>query len=282
MNNTGNINSTNNQATVSGPDDAPLARDTAMTGPFRGFVVRQSCGVRNSTAASNHAPDTMRPGNISQRLCAAPANSDSSVDLRFEQLRLNMVELNKLVSRLIPISTKVANILRYSVVIADLLSEIENDPPAKIISELKSFNEELELGFDDNAIDSSQTITTELAAQALAQFKTRFGKLQFDEQTQKTMKLVFYGLTALIPDIRTSVEAFQKPSFTYLVEDEFITFGKKVQFLIDQGHPIMNNVLSMTSGNEYYQKLKKDLDSCIQNILYMQGTKTAEITEVFG
>ena len=139
----------------------------------------------------------------------------------------------------------------------------------------------MKLGFDDNAIDSSQTITTELAAQALAQFKTRFGKLQFDKQTQETMKLVFYGLCALKPDIRTSVEDFQKPNFITLVEDEFITFGKKVQFLIDQGHPIMNNVLSVTSGNEDYQELKKDLDSCIQNILYMQGTKTAEITEAF-
>ena len=131
MNNTGNINSTNNQATVSRPDDAPLARNTAMTGSFRGFVVRQSCGARNSTAASNHAPDTMRPGNISQRLCAAPANSDSSVDQRLEQLRLNMAELNKLIPRLIPISTKVNNILEYSVVLADELSEIENAPPAK-------------------------------------------------------------------------------------------------------------------------------------------------------
>ncbi|WP_257263464.1 hypothetical protein [Endozoicomonas sp. ONNA2] len=281
MNNTGNINSTNNQAIVSGPDDAPLARVSAMIGPFRGFVVRQSCGVRNSTVASNHAPDTMRPGNISQRLCAAPANSDSSVDQRLKQLRLNMVELYKLVSRLIPISTKVDNILKYSVVLADELSEIKNASPATIISELKSWNEELELGFDDNAIDSSQTITTELAEQALEQFKTRFGKLQFDKQTQETMKLVLYELPALMPAIRTSIEAFQKPNFISLVEDEFITFGKKVQFLISQGHPIMNNVLSVTSGNEDYQELKKDLDSCIQNILYMQGTKTAEITEVF-
>ncbi|WBA82054.1 hypothetical protein [Endozoicomonas sp. GU-1] len=194
---------------------------------------------------------------------------------RLDQLRENMAKLEELATEYLEIVRNVAEIPLYTEIIAEELSAIDNGhsvPSAKkIISDVKSWSEALKLGSDNNVIDSSQTITDKLAAQALTQFRSRFNKLKFQPKAGEILKNLNHQVAGLMSDIRTNKQAYQNTKCISHAEDRVIATGEELKQLIDYGHDVLDRVLFMTQGNEDYQELKKKLDSRIQNILSMQS-----------
>ncbi|MBO9482781.1 hypothetical protein [Salinisphaera sp. G21_0] len=186
-----------------------------------------------------------------------------------------MVKLEELATDYLELVRNVSEIPLYSEIVAEELSAIDNGhnvPSAeKIISDLKSWSEVLKLGSDNNVIDSSQVITDELAAQALTQFRSRFKKLKFQPKAGEILKNLNHQVAGLMPHIRSNTKAYQNTKCISHAEERVIATGKELKQLIDDGHYVLDRVLSMTQGNEDYQELKKKLDSRIQNILSMQS-----------
>ncbi|WP_422488970.1 hypothetical protein [Endozoicomonas sp. ALE010] len=203
---------------------------------------------------------------------------------RLGQLQENMKELAKLATKYVDIVREVSDIPRSSVFIGPELSAIENGKKTlsakHIISDLRTWSEELKFGFD-SAMDSSQPITDESAAQALKQFRSRFDKLErilerILERKQDAgyiLRSTLHGAAGLLPDIRSNITAYQVPACISYAENIVITSAEKLQKIINDGHEVLDNVLSVTQFNKDYQELKQQLDSRIQNILDMQGTK---------
>lgn len=194
---------------------------------------------------------------------------------RLDQLQENMVKLEELATEYLELVLNVSEIPLYTEIVAEELSAIDNGhnvPSAeKIISDLKSWSEELKLGSDNYVIDSSQMITDELAAQALTQFRSRFEKLKFQPKAGEILKNLNHQVAGLMTHIRSNTKAYQNTKCISYAEDKVIATGKELKQLIDDGHDVLDRVLSVTQGNEDYQELKKKLDSRIQNILSMQS-----------
>ncbi|MGO0306127.1 hypothetical protein ACTL6P_05840 [Endozoicomonas acroporae] len=191
-----------------------------------------------------------------------------------------MKELANLAAEYVDIVRELSEIPMATVFIGLELSAIENGEKIlsaeQIISNLRTWSEELKFGFN-SVLDSSQTITDESAAQALKQFRSRFDKLErILERKQDAGHILgstLDGASGLLPDIRTNITAYQVPACISNAENRVITSAKKLQKIINDGHEVLDNVLSVTQGNKDYQELKQKLDSRIQNVLDMQGTK---------
>ncbi|MGI2028883.1 hypothetical protein [Endozoicomonas acroporae] len=227
--------------------------------------------------------DTQTP--IAQE--AGRSNSQSEVNTgqlseqqRLGQLQENMKELAKLATKYVDIVREVSDIPMSIVFIGPELSAIENGEKTlsakQIISDLRAWSKELKFGFD-SIMDSSQTITDESAAQALKQFRSRFDKLErILERKQDAGHILgstLDGAAGLLPDIKSNITAYQVTECISNAENRVITSAEKLQKIINDGHEVLDNVLSVTQGNKDYQELKQQLDSRIQNILDMQGNK---------
>ncbi|WBA82931.1 hypothetical protein [Endozoicomonas sp. GU-1] len=191
-----------------------------------------------------------------------------------------MKELANLAAEYVDIVGEVSDIPMATVFIGLELAAIENGEKTlsakQIISDLRAWSKELKFGFD-SIMDSSQTITDESAAQALKQFRSRFDKLERILERKKDAGYILgsthHGASGLLPGIRTNITAYQVPACISNAENTVITSAKKLQKIINDGHEVLDNVLSVTQGNKDYQELKQKLDSRMQNILDMQGTK---------
>ena len=191
-----------------------------------------------------------------------------------------MKELANLAAEYVDIVGEVSDIPMATVFIGVELAAIENGEKTlsakQIISDLRTWSKELKFGFD-SIMDSSQTITDESAAQALKQFRSRFDKLERILERKQDAGYILgsthHGAAGLLPDIRTNITAYQVTACISNAENTVITSAKKLQKIINDGHEVLDNVLSVTQGNKDYQELKQKLDSRIQNILDMQGTK---------
>ncbi|MBO9484272.1 hypothetical protein [Salinisphaera sp. G21_0] len=191
-----------------------------------------------------------------------------------------MKELAKLATNYVDIVREVSDIPMSTVFVGLELSAIENGEKTlsakQIISDLRAWSEALKFGFD-SIMESSQTITDESVAQALKQFRSRFDQLErileCKQDPGHILESTLHGAAGLLPDIRSNITPYQVPECISFAENRVITSAKKLQKIINYGHEVLDNVLSVTKGNKDYQELKQQLDSRIQNILDMQGTK---------
>lgn len=166
---------------------------------------------------------------------------------------------------------------------AELLVENEQNyaaDPASLIKDLSDWNRLLMLGLESRYFDSSQTITSEFATETLKEFKTRLDKLLRIPNIERRMKKFSQSIAAMRPECETNRLALEDPLCLPAAEDRVILTATQLRELIDGGYSCLAELLSATPGSKKNYNLKKELDECIQNILFMQGTKEATITEV--
>lgn len=286
MNNTSNTVYTD-KSTVSAFDPAPVEqRAPAMAGSFAGSVVRPTAACsRNSTEAINQAIGTIRQKGIFQRMKGAFTNlvnkgqtnlvnkGQLSKQQRLDRLQKTMIILEQQATLYFTLLRGAKEFPALCQRLAELLTTYENNQdisPAEIISNLKRGGEIFKSGFDNNVFDSSQPITAEVAAKAVAQFRCTLDNLKFKPEATETLHNLYMGIGNLKRALRRNIEDFQNPRCIAFCEDEVISTGKRLQCLIDNSQPVLDHVLSVILDNETYQLLNKAFDTCIQNVLYMQ------------
>ena len=252
------------------------------TGWFGSSVIKSLfAGFGSAASAGDTASELPQGCNIRQREVSA-AKPPISEERRIIYIE-NLLNIDKLIGKLtdevygfvcIPIIAESA---------AELLVRNEQSfaaDPAALIKDLNYWNRHLMLGLESRYFDSSQTITSEFATQTLKEFRTRLNKLLSIPDLERRMKSFSQSIAAMRPECETNRLALEDPLCLPAAEDKVISTAKKLRELIKNGYSCFAELLSATPGSKKNHDLKKELDVCIQNILFMQGTKEATIAEV--
>lgn len=277
--NSSNVSNANFRPTGSN-SEASQGVSARPTGCFGSSVNRSLFAGFRSTANAGNAASGFPQGSSIQQREASATNPQISMQERRDIYKKNLIDIEGLLNKLVDVAYRVADIPLLARIVAEELVDIEQGNPAKIIEDLSFRNQQLKLGLESDFFDSSETVTAEFAAQTLKEFKTRLDKLLSKPHLEESIKGFSRGAAALQPECKTNRLALEDAINLPSAEDTVISTAKKLRKLIDSGHSSLAHILSMTSGSQEYQDLKKELDVCVQNILFMQGTKEATITEV--
>ena len=250
------------------------------TGWFGSFVSKSLFAGFGSTGTA--ASELSQGCNIRRREVSA-AKPQISEQERREVYKKNLIEIDSLLENLVDEVFRVVEIPITARCAAELLDEDEQSygaSPAKLIKDLSDWNQSLKLGLESRYFDSSQAITSEFVTQTLKEFRTRLDKLLQIPDLERRLMSFSHGIAAMRPECKTNRLALEDPLCLPTAEDKVILAAKRLRGLIDDGYGSLALLLSVTPGNKENHNLKKELDTCIQNILFMQGTKEATITEV--
>ena len=252
------------------------------TGFVSPVIKSPGAGFGSTGSAGDSASELSQGRNIHQREVSA-AKPQTSEQKRRDVYEKNLIDIDRLLNNLVEEVNSVVQIPMYAKVVADQLAEGEqrySDSPASLIKDLSSWNQLLKLGLESKYFDSSQTITSEFATETLKEFRTRLDKLLKISDLEKILNHFSRGIAAMRPECQTNRLALENPLCLTAAEDKVILTAKRLQKLINDGGESLALLLSLTPGNRVNLNLKNELDVCIQNILFMQGTKEATITEV--
>ena len=239
-------------------------------------------GFGSTGSASDTASELPQGRNIPQREVSA-AKPQISEQKRRDVYKKNLIDIDRLLNNLVDEVYSVVEIPMFARSVAEQLAEEEQRysvSPDCLIKDLSNWNKLLKLGLESRYFESSQTFTSEFATQTLKEFRTRLDKLLNISDSEKSLKIFSRGLAEMRPECETNRLALEDPLCLSAAEDKVILTAKRLQKLIDDGYGAFALLLRVTPGNEENHNLKKELDVCIQNILFMQGTKEATITEV--
>ena len=278
--NSNNVSSANFRPVGSGSEGAQEV-SARPTGWFSSSVKSFFNGLVTPTSASVTAIELPQGGNIRQREVSAVKPQIS--EERRSVYKKNLIDINRLLSKLTEDIYSLVDIPTTAQCAAEILEENEQDygaSPASLIKDLRVWNQSLKLGLDSRYFDSSQTISSEFATQTLKEFRTRLDKILLIPDLADRLKSFSRGIAAMRPECETNRLALEDPLCLPAAEDKVILTAKRLGKLIDDGFGSVTQLLSATPGNKKNDDLKKELDLCIQNILFMQGTKEATITEV--
>ena len=239
-------------------------------------------GFGSTGSASDTASELSQGCNIRHREISA-AKPQISEQERREVYKKNLIDIDRLLKNLVD---EVSSVVQTPLIARCVVEHLEANKqsydasPAKLIKDLSSWNRALKLGLEASYFDSSQTITFEFATETLKEFRTRLDKLLQIPDLEGRLKSFSLRIAAMQPECATNRLALEDPLCLPTAEDKVILTAKRLRGLINDGYGSLALLLSVTPDNKENHNLKKELDACIQNILFMQGTKEATITEV--
>ena len=252
------------------------------TGFVSPVIKSPGAGFGSTGSAGDTASELSQGRSICQREVSA-AKPQTSEQRRRDAYKKNLIDINRLLNNLLYELKSVVEIPIYAQMVDEQLAKDKqkySDGPAELIKDLSSWNQLLKLGLESKYFDSSQTITSEFATKTLRKFRTRLNELLKNPDLKESLKHFSQGLAAMQPECETNCLALENPLCLTAAEDEVISTAKRLQKLIDDGGKSLALLLSLTPGHKVNLSLKNELDVCIENILFMQGTKEATITEV--
>ena len=280
--NPSNVSNANVRLPGSSPEEAQEV-PSRPTGWFGNFVSKSLfAGFGSTGSASDTASELSQGCNIRHREISA-AKPQISEQERREVYKKNLIDIDRLLKNLVDEVYSVVQIPLTARCAAEILEEEKqryDANPAELIKDLSDWNRALKLGLGASYFDSSQTITFEFATQTLKEFRTRLDKLLQIPDLEGRLKSFSLKIAAMLPECETNRIALENPLCLPTAEDKVISTAKQLRGLINDGYDSLAPLLSETSGNKENHNLINELDACIQNILFMQGTKEATITEV--
>ena len=256
---------------------------TARLMGFGSSVNKSPLAGSGSTGSASDTASELPQGRNIHQLEVPAAKPQTSEQKRREVFKKNLINFDRLLNNLVDEVYSVVQIPTYAQAVAEQLVQDEQryrDSPDSLIKDLRSWNQLLKFELESRYFESSQPITSEFATQTLKVFRTRLEKLLSTPDLASKLKGFSGGIAAMLPECRTNCLALENPLCLAAAEDKVIATAKRLRKLINEGGESLALLLWVTPGNRANINLKNELDECIQNILFMQGTKEARITEV--
>ena len=276
-----NVSNANVRPSGSSSEGAQEA-SACPTGFVSPVIKSPGAGFGSTGSAGDTASELSQGRNIHQREVSA-GKPQTSEQKRRDAYKKNLIDIDRLLNNLLDEVNSVVQIPMYARFVDEQLVDDKqrySDSPASLIKDLSSWNQHLKLGLESKYFDSSQTITSEFATETLKKFRTRLDELLNIPGLESGLNQFSQGIAAMRPECKTNRLALENPLCLTAAEDKVISTAKRLQKLINDGGESLALLLSLTPGNRVNLNLKNELDVCIQNILFMQGTKEATITEV--